>query len=266
MTRKEFPTFLSYSGFRLYKSCNYAYKLRYKDRKKPAKADCRPFFAGSVAHSCMEVWVKNGMPEGGISKPVDNFMREYLASNFVRFHGMDDFENIRTKIVSIITEIENIFKEKGWTARKWLVEMPNKVWVKQLGAYLYGRLDLVSEKNFVGFDLKATANKQYLEEDQCIWYSMVASISSSKPMETFVWLVPLMKEKLIVFPVSREMKVDLYNRIKLNLEAMRSGAFDPSPTKSKCFRCELSEFCEHKYSDSSELDYDEKDGKRMVKL
>lgn len=269
----SFPTFLSYSALKLYgigpeddSGCPYAFYLRYKEKRKPAQYNCRNFFVGHVCHSCEEHWIKAGMTPGTIRNFTTTFRDAYLKENTVVYTSLDDQKVLFDRIEEYAEAIEKAFFDLGWDKKKWQTEVSVKVWDNFLKCFFYCRLDLLDTERMVAADLKVTKSSQYFDRVQGEFACLLMSKQYRKPITEFIQFTPLMKKPTLTYFVGAEERTKLYNKIKYSVLNMRAGNFEAKAEKSKCYRCELAEFCTKKYSDKNPLNFVEKDGKRKIRF
>jgi hypothetical protein len=253
------PLKLSYSSFKNAQQCKAKYAMANVLYWTPKTIDTRNFFLGSVGHSCMERWIKEGSLQRGFMP--DIALEEfdlYLKSNTVVPLNKHDMGDLRIKAVMNAQALEDTFFTYGLHEKRLVSE---KKWQVSLPGYdnvlLIGTMDLMSPEDNVIYDLKMTKNANFMDEDQLNIYAMMGVLSGLKTTKAG-FIVPLRKEKVVTvefeaadFTAMLRRLQDEVSSIKDNL---KTGKWDFHYVKNDCFRCQVNQSCSRYKSETGLLD------------
>jgi hypothetical protein len=242
-------TKLSYSSFKRIQQCKAMYAMANILYWIPKTVDNRSFCLGSVGHSCMERWIKEGHLQPGFMETIarDEFDK-YLRQNTVIPINSGDLAQMRAKSVTNAKALEDTFVEFGLldkeisSEKKWEIPFPDEP-----SFLLMGTLDLlVHDAPKVILDLKMTKSAAFMDEDQLILYAMMGVLSGYKTTKAG-FIVPLRKEKVVTktFEAAdfKAMLARLRDEVENIKRGLETGKWEYNYNKTACYRCQVNELC-----------------------
>jgi hypothetical protein len=174
---------LSYSGFKNLERCPARYEMCNVLYWTPKTVDTRHFCLGSVGHSCLERWIKEGgLAEGYMRSIAGAEFDRYLKGNTVIPRHPGDIDEMREQAVVNADAIEGAFLDHELTAHPLASESK---WQAPLPGYdnvlLVGVLDIYIEALGAIYDLKMTKSAEFMDEDQLCFYSMMGALLGREP-------------------------------------------------------------------------------------
>jgi hypothetical protein len=242
------PLKLSYSSFKNVQQCKAKYAMANVLYWTPKTIDTRNFFLGSVGHSCMERWIKEGSLQRGFMPTIaEEEFDLYLQNNTVVPIHARDMAELRVKAVTNAQALEDTFFAYGLhekhlvSEKKWQVPFPGNQ-----NVLLIGTMDLMSPADNVIYDLKMTKNANFMDEDQLVIYAMMGVLSGLKTKKAG-FIVPLRKEKVVTMEFEAAdftaMLRRLQDEVAIIESNLKTGKWDFHYVKNDCFRCQVNQSC-----------------------
>ena len=243
------PLKISYTKFKNLQQCKAKFAMADVLYWTPRTINNRNFCLGSVGHSCMERWIKEGQLASGFMASVayEEFDK-YLKDNTVIPLNNRDIHEMREKSVVNAQAIEDTFVANGLTKltliseKKWQVPFPG-----YKNVLLSGVMDVMSKEDGVIYDLKVTKNANFMDEDQLVLYAMMGALSGLKTAKAG-FIVPLRKEKLVRLQFEPADFTSMLHRIRdeivLVFNGLESGKWDYHYSKHLCYNCGVNAFCD----------------------
>lgn len=242
-------TKLSYTSFKRIQQCKAMYAMANILYLIPKTIDNRNFCLGSVGHTCMERWIKEGALQPGFMEGIarDEFDK-YLRHNTVKPLNSGDIAQMRAKSVTNAKALEDTFREFGLfdktllSEKKWELPFPGEP-----NFLIMGTLDLFVQEDATILDLKMTKSASFMDEDQLCLYSMMGVLSGLKTTKAG-FLVPLRKEKLVTKTFEAAdftaMLARLRDEVAAIKQGLETGQWEFTYNKTACYRCQVKDLCE----------------------
>jgi len=244
------PLKISYSSFKNVQQCKAKYAMANVLYWTPKTIDTRNFFLGSVGHSCMERWIKEGSLQRGYMPGIaeEEFDR-YLQNNTVVPLNAHDMSDLRIKAVVNAQALEDTFFTYGLHEKQLLSE---KKWQVPFPGYadvlLIGTMDLLAPADNTIYDLKMTKNASFMDETQLCLYGMMGVLSGLKTTKAG-FIVPLRKEKVVTMEFGAAdfsaLLHTLQDEVAIIKDNLKTGKWDFHYVKNDCFRCQVNQSCSH---------------------
>jgi CRISPR/Cas system-associated exonuclease Cas4 (RecB family) len=254
------PLKFSYSAFKNVSTCPAKYVMMNVLYWTPREIDTRNFCLGSVGHSCLEKWIKQGELKPGYMQSIAQEEFDlYLRKNTVVPLNNRDIHEMREKSVANAQAIEDVFIEYHLhektvvSEKKWQVALPS-----YNNVLLTGILDLLLPEENLILDLKVTKNAAYKDLDQLCIYALMGTLAGFKTRKAG-FLVPLRKEKLTEVEFEPADFSAMFHRIQDELvvisNGIQSGRWDYKYNKTSCYRCDVNSFCDAYKVENSPVDH-----------
>lgn len=267
------PRKLSYSAWKNLIECPRKFEMTNVMYWTPKTADNRAFMLGSVAHSCLERWVKEGkFAREFMSSVVNAEYNKYLQENTVIFINEKDKQELLLRARNAVVLLEHtifvlkLHEGESESEQLWAVDLP-----KAPGVKLTGKIDLLKPLlSCQIWDLKMTENVQYLDTNQLKFYGLMGALKGRKTKEAAL-LTPLRPDLYMPVEFTAQDYRELYDEIMLTLRQLiayfREGSFPMVYDKSRCYRCQVNQFCSEWKRDNTVIDRPVTDGvsgKRII--
>lgn len=243
------PVKLSYTSFKRAQQCSAMYAMANVLYWIPKTVNNRNFCLGSVLHTCMERWIKEGELQPGFMEGIaqEEYDR-YLRDNTVIPLNSGDLAQMRTKSVTNAKALEETFTEYGLfdktllSEKKWTIPLPGRPRYQ-----ITGTLDLFVKEDNTILDLKTTTSTTFMDETQLVLYAMMGVLSGLKTTKAG-FIVPLRKEKLVTMTFEpadfTALLHDFQDTADSVEESLHSGQWEFKYNKSACYRCQVNSRCE----------------------
>lgn len=144
--------YLSYSSFRLFTKCQWAYKLWYIDKRRPEAIDYRRFVVGSVCHRCLNRWITEShcLP-AWMLKITKEELHKFSIENHIKWQSQTERNKFLHLIDVAVMKIQNSFFALKLHNRKIESELLVEAVEPTTGALLAGR-NLRRERRRGGLD------------------------------------------------------------------------------------------------------------------
>lgn len=260
------PIKISWSALQAFEFCAHKAFLMREKKKSPA-SDIRPFFHGIVCDRTCRRWLESADPQPGqmvawIDEMVDSCLTEAkdTGDGVVKWKSRTDREEMAEWCRTLVSRLEPMLQR--WVLPfdyepEYRFRVPIRIpgldgtpWV----VYLTGGMDiLVREAEgppavWAGYDLKATANPDYLRKTlgQGIFYDLAvrAGIGKGTSPRTFAFLQPMVQSNPVAHvTITDADRNSLLSRIVKMAHAIWRDETQPKPGSEGCSFCQVRHAC-----------------------
>lgn len=254
---------ISWSGLKRYEECGQRH-LRNVRREVKSQQNGRIFLAGNVVDHSQRQFLNEGGKPGRLIELIPEWMDRLCdptdedAEYIIKWQGNPaaDRKKVLDKCLLAARRLEPILLEHV-VPYTYEPEKKFKVWVgipdpwgNRVGIQLTGGIDIVvrdDDGNFKLFDLKTTADKNYLRSSagQAVFYDIAWGHwwgDRAQPA-TFGFIAPLLTEKMIPIAVNDGHRRVMMQRIIKAAHGMIRDEWKPKESNSGCSWCEAQPWC-----------------------
>lgn len=259
--------------------------MLYREKKKSPMQDVRNFFHGTVADRCMRRWLESDDPRPGemaswVDEMIDFCLGEArdTGDGVVRWKSSSDRADMAEWIRVLLGRLEPMLQQ--WVLPfhyqpEFGFRVPIRIpdpWGNTAEIDLTGGMDILVRESldplvWVGFDLKATANPDYISKTlgQGIFYDLAVFAGTGVAPRDFVFLMPMVERNPVVHvTVTDADRMSLLSRIVKMAHDVWQGDTAPKADAGGCSWCSVRHGCQ-KFKPSGQV-WAPKLGKRSTEL
>jgi len=182
---------LSWSRFKVHKTCSLQYHLKYVQKVRLHKSNLL-FLVGSTVHDSVKNWTRNGYPENTIKDITLTFFNSLSKGFKLTNEKRLDFlkQSVRASVIA-----ERLYRRLGIPEHNSCIEERfNQPFGD--GDRLMGIVDVLDLSSNTVYDLKNyTKDPSNYEEEQIYVYALAQQIRG-QPMEMGGFITPLLEDKI----------------------------------------------------------------------
>jgi phage gp16-like protein len=252
---------ISWSQLQAHEMCKHRAMLQRRGGRSPI-TDIRNFFHGTVCDRIMRAWLESDDPAPGQMAPmVDEYIVRCLdeaknkGEGVVRWKSAADRAEMTEFCRLVVSRLEPILFRLV-IPYEYQAEMRFKVPIRipyldgtPAEVDLVGGIDILtrrSEKMWYPYDLKATANPDYVRKilGQGIFYDLVILAMFGSVPQEFGFIQPAVENNQVVsVKVSNEDRVSMLSRITQVAHDRWRGLDEPKPDSEGCSYCPVKFQC-----------------------
>jgi len=238
---------ISWSFLRAFEKCPLQQKLIRIDKVVPEKVDERRFIAGAVGHRFFEIWASRGFDDQITPKTVERILYIISKRKYIVWRDKSDYEKVKEKVIKEASMIVETVHQHG-------IDKINNIQVEKLffkslpgnEHSVAGKLDMVVDSGAWLLEMKMSADPQWQNPDQLIFYGLLLGAILRRYPERLTFFLPVMpnvEDRLIDIEFSKNDFLAMYDRIKNLIETWNKRDFPPASDPEACHFCGVKEYC-----------------------
>jgi CRISPR/Cas system-associated exonuclease Cas4 (RecB family) len=232
---------LSYTMLSTYQKCHRRMWLQYvKKLVPPEKVNQRPFIVGICADWLFKKWVERGYPLGWMEEESRGIFEWFSTKRNIRYLDPADKEKLIFKLGKSVVALQEAVLESKFPDRS--LELQKELEVEHGQFTLTGKMDIWFSKERAIYDLKITVSTKYLDSFQLRYFAWLMERKYGIPVESLMFLSPLMRPYLREVTWLPTDKVDFESLLFYTLGQISSGNWDI--TTKDCWSCPVASYCE----------------------
>lgn len=243
------PIAVSFTGWKRYRECAQQHYL-VMTGQRPKFRDERNFFRGIVLHQVMEDWFKNDEPPAWLATAVQPTWERLAGKHTVLWKHATDEQTMLGTALEWGEALTKIFTDE-LPIRKDLcraeMEVERTFEVDGFLVCLRGKIDVLAtaeEGAPIVLDLKGSASKSTMDPWQIVFYSLMLDdkLPEGQHVSHGGFIMPAFG-RIFPYEVTQEHRDWLMESITQMARDIMDDKFDPDPSDSKCFMCDVKHAC-----------------------
>ena len=242
---------LSWSGYRLYKDCPYAYEFRYVKKKK-VPYNSYNSIGGKTVQKVFELFYNDEIWRRGADTHkvlLDILKRQYrrmVSRNWVNWDAPESkltSEELYESLIPVIGSTLKLIKDEKLIGRYAKSEVKLQAWLDK--TLIHGITDFVirRDNSHILLDGKLTVHRdKYLKRDQLVWYAMLFYLQHQVMIEKIGWLYYTYGEIKWV-EITEQDLTRLHGEVAAAIKSIKQRKFEPTPSADACRFCDFKPFC-----------------------